>query len=330
MRLDDALRMYNIPYSIEEVRDSEDFTSYKLRASSASATRSKLKTRLDDLSDATDSQIDMISDGGLFLRIRKSPKKYEWKDYNGYVDFSDSRIPFIVGFVNGEIKMDNIDNARHMLVCGTTGSGKSVFLHNLIVSFLCNQSDYLYLVDCKRVEFGIYKDEAMVVNDVFGERSVASVTSHLIHAMEERYKQMEKDGVNDFSDFLQIHPNERRHILVVDELSDLISSKEAKKMVIPRLLRLAQLGRAAGFHVILATQRPDASVIDGTLKDNIPTRMAFRTPSAIGSRIILGQGGAERLLGNGDGLYQRNGSFNLERVQAPFISLEEIRSMKVS
>ena len=101
--------------------------------------------------------------------------------------------------------------------------------------------------------------------------------------------------------------------------------RQSEKIIVPRLLRLAQKGRAAGVHVILATQRPDSSVINGTLKGNMPTRIAFRTISNIDSRIILDQSGAERLAGNGDGLYLRNGAFNLERVQSPYISIEDIK-----
>ena len=142
--------------------------------------------------------------------------------------------------------------------------------------------------------------------------------------MEKRYQQMEKNRVNDFLEYKRLYPQEKRHILIIDELADLITDNESKKVLVPRLLRIAQKGRAAGCHVILATQRPDASVINGTLKGNMPTRAAFRTISNIDSRIILDQSGAERLTGNGDLLYLRNGSLQLERLQAPFIALSDV------
>ena len=136
---------------------------------------------------------------------------------------------------------------------------------------------------------------------------------------------MKAAGVNNFEDFKKLYPEERRHILVIDELSDLIGDKKAKNAIVPELLRIAQKGRAAGVHVILATQRPDSTVINGTLKGNIPTLISFKTISRIDSQIILDRTGAEKLAGNGDGLYLKNGSMTLQRVQSPFITLEDIK-----
>ena len=327
MNLQDALRMYRLPYDIVETIDGDDMVTYRLRPTSASATRQKLKSRLNDLMDATDQRMELILEDGVSIRIKKAPKIYRWMDYSGYIDFSDEKIPFIVGFSNGQIKMDTMADAVHMLIGGTTGSGKSVFLHNLITTFACNPNNYLYLVDCKFVEFGIYKDSAMVSTEMFGENSVAQISSYLVDEMERRYRFMAEHGLSEFSEFKKRYPNERRHILVIDELSDLISDKKGRDILVPRLLRLAQKGRASGIHVILATQRPDSSVINGTLKENLPTKCSFRTSSSVSSRIILDQGGAEMLQGHGDGLYKRSTSMFLERIQAPYISMDDIRSI---
>jgi len=328
MTIQDALKLYNIPYMIETETAAPGFTSYKLKPTAAGATIQKLKTRLNDLNIATGDNLELIQDqSGLYIRKKTAAAIYNYFDYNGYIDYNDPAIPFIVGFNQSGIVLDNIAAARHMLIAGTTGSGKSVFLHNLITTFLCNKNNYLYLVDCKQVEFSLYEKHALVACDVFGDQSAARFTSELVDIMQDRYLQMKSAGVNDFSEFQKINPKEKRHILIIDELSDLLSDHQAIKVIIPRLLRLAQKGRAAGVHVILATQRPDASVINGTLKGNIPTRISFRTISNIDSRIILDQSGAERLAGNGDALYLRNGSMNLERVQSPYISIEDIKKI---
>lgn len=331
MKLDEALQLYNIPYIITDQISGGGFTSYKLTPAGSSATLQRLKTRLPDLDSATGQTWDIITDGsGIFLRCKTGGALYRYLDYNGYIDYKNPDIPFIVGFNNGQIILDSMDAARHLLIAGTTGSGKSVFLHDLITTFICNSHNYLYLVDCKQVEFSIYESNAHVCCDVFGENSAAAYLNHVIDTMESRYADMKQSGVNDFKDYKKLHPDARRHIIVIDELADLIADRKSQKALIPRILRIAQKGRAAGCHVILATQRPDASVINGTLKGNMPTRIAFKTISNVDSRVILDQSGAERLTGNGDGLYLRNGSFTLERIQAPFITLDDIRSLKTA
>lgn len=327
MKVQEALTLYNIPYMIETETTAPGFTSYKLKPTAAAATIQKLKTRLDDIIIATGQRLELIQDqSGLYIREKTAATFYNYFDYNGYIDYNNPAIPFIVGFNQSGIILDSMDAARHILIAGTTGSGKSVFLHNLITTFCCNSNCYLYLVDCKQVEFSIYEDNALIASDVFGDQSAGSFTAALVDIMQDRYEQMKRAGVNDFKDFQKIDPNEKRHILIIDELSDLLHDRQSEKIIVPRLLRLAQKGRAAGVHVILATQRPDASVINGTLKGNMPTRIAFRTISNLDSRIILDQSGAEKLSGNGDGLYLRNGAFNLERVQSPYISIEDIKA----
>ena len=327
MTVNEALQLYNIPYMIESETTAPGFNSYKLQPTASAATIQKIRTRLDDIMIATGQRLELLQDrNGLFIRERTSAPVYNYFDYNGYIDYNDPAIPFIVGFNQSGVVLDSMDAARHILIAGTTGSGKSVFLHNLITTFCCNSNCLLYLVDCKQVEFSIYEDNALIASDVFGDTSAASFTAALIDIMEKRYKEMKRAGVNDFKDFQKIDTTQKRHILIIDELSDLLHDKQSIKVIIPRLLRLAQKGRAAGVHVILATQRPDSTVINGTLKGNMPTRIAFRTISNIDSRIILDQSGAERLAGNGDGLYLRNGAFNLERVQSPYISIEDIKA----
>lgn len=327
MTLSEALTMYNIPYVITETINGGGFTSYKLIPTGSTATPERLKSKLNAINSATGLLFEIVdTSNGVILRSWTGSTTYNYFDYNGYIDYKDSKCPFIVGFDSGGgIILDSLDNARHILVAGTTGSGKSVFLHNLIFTFACNSHTLLYLVDCKQVEFNVYEKNALIANDVFGEISAAKICYHLTDLMDDRYIKMKAAGVNDFEDFKKIYPEEKRHILVIDELSDLIGDKKARNAIIPELLRLAQKGRAAGVHVILATQRPDSTVINGTLKGNIPTRLSFKTISRIDSQIILDRTGAEKLAGNGDGLYLKNGSLSLQRIQAPFLTLDDIR-----
>lgn len=326
MTVQEALQLYKIPYRITETVTGGGMVTHKLSATASTATLTRLKTRLNDLIIETGLDLEIVQNKeGLFIRYKTDSIIYNYFDYNGHIDFDDPTVPFMVGFDNGKLKTDTLDNARHLLVAGTTGSGKSVFLHNLIFTFACNPITELYLVDCKMVEFDIYKGHALIAYDVFGDVSAGSITNYFVAEMEKRYREMQAAGVNDFTEYLKINPQAKRKILIIDELSDLIATKEARKAIIPRLLRIAQKGRAAGFHLIIATQRPDHTVINGTLKGNIPTRIAFKSISSVDSRVILDRAGAERLTGNGDGLYLRNGSLLLERVQAPYLSLDDIR-----
>ena len=328
MTVQEALNMYNIPYTVTATTTAGGFTSYQLTPAGAQATPEKLKSRLGALSVALCKDCEMIIDNFiLYLRVRDGDRLYfNYTDYNGYIDYNDPNVQYIVGFnTSGGLVMDDLDSARHLLIAGTTGSGKSVFLHNLIHTFCCNPWTNIYIVDCKKVELSVYSPRAYVVSDVFGEKSAARLTADFTRIIDQRYDDMLKCGVNNFTDYRKIKPQEKRNILIIDELADLINDKHSKKVIIPRLLRIAQIGRAAGCHLILATQRPDHTVINGTLKGNLPTRLAFNTISATDSRVILDRTGAERLTGNGDGLYLRNASQSLERIQAPYISLDYIQ-----
>lgn len=325
MKINDALQLYKLPFVISETITGGGFTSYKLTPAGSSATPERLKSKLNALQIATGQQLDIITENNsLYIRVTEKQPLYKYTDYNGYIDYNDPDLPFIVGFNQNGVKLDSMQAARHLLIAGTTGSGKSVFLHNLITTFICNNNNYLYLVDCKMCEFNIYKDNALIAFDVFGDQSAAAFASNVINVMQKRYKFYSEHNINDFPEYKKINPEARRHVLIIDELSDLIHDKQSERVIIPQLLRIAQKGRAAGCHVIIATQRPDSSVINGTLKGNIPTRAAFRTISGIDSRIILDQSGAERLNGNGDMLYLFNGKTDPERLQSPFISLDDI------
>lgn len=322
--IEQALQIFNLPYEVESIQDSPNYTLYGLRATGAGATLSRLRSRLNDIKNYTKSDISIIEDKGIYLRVEKSHVTYLYTQYNGYLDDS-MELPYMVGLTANECIVEDLTKSPHLLVAGTTGSGKSNFLHTLITSLICcDSAPYMYLIDCKKVEFSVYKSAAQVVSDV---PEVVNLLDFIVNEMDARYEMMQRAGVNNFKDFKKLYPDEKYHVIVVDELADLISTKEAKNTIVPLLLRIAQIGRAGGFHLVLATQRPDHSVINGTLKGNIPTRICFNCASRIDSQIVLDKAGAELLTGNGDGLYLKNGARDLTRFQATYIPMDYVKSI---
>lgn len=326
MDLQQALKLFNLPFSVTSIRESGVSRDYLLTPTGAQATLNRLKSRLDDIQAVTGASISIVLNSGLWLRTDKKSKTiYDFSKYNGYVcdKYEVYELPYMVGLTSTECIVEDLAKAPHLLVAGTTGSGKSNFLHTLIACLCSNKNTSLFLLDCKRVEFSIYEKVANVYKDIDG---AYYVTAYLLQEMDKRYKLMESYGVNNIKDLRKYEPDANYLVFVVDELADLISDKEAKKRIIPRLLRIAQLGRAAGIHLILATQRPDHTVINGTLKGNIPTRIAFNCASSFDSRVILDKTGAEYLTGNGDGLFLKNGARDLVRFQACYYPLDEVKA----
>ena len=327
MTIQDALRLYNIPYIVTSIQEGDGYKQYKLAPAASGATIEKLQRRLKDVQIATGVRYDLVieNETDLYLTCKTKQAFYDWYDYNGHLDFDNPDIPFMVGFTpSGQLITDTIKNCPHLLVSGTTGSGKSIFLHTFIKSCISNTTN-MWLVDCKQVEFSIYEKMCNVAYSVFGEPCAAKFIYHLVDVMEARNTAIKQAGYRDFETWQKANPKERRHILVIDELSDLLSDREAFTTLMPYLLRLAQKGRSSGIHIVLATQRPDANVINGTIKANIPTRIAFHAITNTDSRVILDRGGAEKLTGKGDALYLSNGAQSLQRVQAPYIDVEMIK-----
>jgi S-DNA-T family DNA segregation ATPase FtsK/SpoIIIE len=236
--------------------------------------------------------------------------------------------------VNGEVKSAMLNEMPHMLVAGATGQGKSVFINTVLVSLLLKMTPddmKLVLIDPKRVELGLYnKITPYLLKPVITDSLEAiKILKTLCFEMDERYNLLQDAAVRNISEYndkvstLNAN-NGHRHlpfiVTVIDEFADLMltGGDEAKNSII----RLAQLARAVGIHLIIATQRPSTDIICGLIKANFPVRVAFRTTSNIDSRTILDAGGAEDLLGNGDMLYSKGA--DLFRIQCPFISTEEV------
>ena len=241
--------------------------------------------------------------------------------------------------VEGRNVCGNIVKMKHILVAGATGSGKSVCLNAMLISLICKYSPEdlrLILIDPKKVEFAIYDGlPHLMINEIIADAQKAvSALNWAIKEMERRYllfEQKTRSGklVHNVDEYNRsLNENEEKLpkvVIVVDELADLMSV--AKKDIEDRIQRLSQKARAAGIHLVIATQRPSVDVITGVIKGNLPTRMAFRVIQEVDSRTILDSSGAEKLLGNGDMLYRTEGMFSSCRVQGAFLSSEEVQAV---
>lgn len=229
--------------------------------------------------------------------------------------------------VSGTVQMIAIDKAPHMLVAGATGSGKSVCLNDIIVSLLYQNGPddlKLIMVDPKRVELGIYTGiPHLLVPPITKADEAINALKWAVREMERRLDHLAKFGARDI-DAYNAKSQERmpKIVIVIDELADLMSQN--KRDVESLIVRIAQMARAAGIHLVLATQRPSVDVITGTIKANIPTRLAFAVASQVDSKTILDISGAEKLLGRGDMLMSTPELSKPKRAQGAYLSDKEI------
>lgn len=223
--------------------------------------------------------------------------------------------------VDGDMLTMNLQAMPHLLVAGTTGSGKSSFINTMLVSLLRRADPErvkLVLIDPKMVELTPYEGVPHLMFPVVTEVDQAITTLKWVEdEMDQRYEMMRDAGVRHVDGIGLPYI-----VVVVDELADLMMS--SKQQVESSVVRIAQKARAAGIHLVLATQRPSVDVVTGLIKSNVPSRLAFAAASAIDSRIILDEGGAEELLGHGDGLYLPQTARKAVRVQGAYVSDEEI------
>lgn len=250
-----------------------------------------------------------------------------------YPDFtSGGPLVFPLGRdVSGEPIFANLEKLPHMLVAGTTGSGKSIFIHSVLLPLLYkNSPDQLkmILIDPKRVELSIYEGIPHLIAPVITEakKSIA-VFRWAVSEMDRRYEMFMKAGARDIRSYNKNNKDEAIPfvMIVIDEMADLMSTfgKEIEGYIV----RLAQMARATGIHLVLATQRPSVNVVTGLIKANIQARAALQVASQIDSRTIIDMAGAEKLLGKGDMLFVSNDYSKPKRIQSAFVAEEEIREV---
>ena len=342
-RLSDTLVSFGIDAHIINVIRGPSVTRYELELDRG-VKLSKLTNLADDIAlalGATGVRISAIPDKISIVGIEvpnKLVSTVHIRDVIDSVEFhkSKSRISFAVGKdIGGNCIIGDIAKLPHLLIAGTTGSGKSVCMNSLIISLLFKakpEEVRLIMVDPKMVELGIYNGiPHLLIPVVTDPKKAAGALQWAVTEMMKRYRMMADAGVRDLDSYNKTCATvEDRQplpqiVVVIDELADLmlVAAKEVEEAI----CRVAQMGRASGIHLVIATQRPSADVITGLMKANIPSRIAFAVASAMESRIILDTAGAEKLVGKGDMLYAPLGQGKPRRVQGCFITDDEVQSV---
>ena len=258
---------------------------------------------------------------GVFLREIISNERFKSRDL---------KLPIALGkSISGVPIIGDLTSMPHLLIAGTTGSGKSVCINTIITSLLYKLSPELcklILIDPKMLELSAYEGIPHLLSPVITDaKKATSALGWTVKEMNNRYKLMSKVGVRNIDGYNEKHKLKMPYIVVVvDEMSDLmlVAGKEIENYI----QKLSQMARAAGIHIIMATQRPSVDVITGTIKANFPTRVSFQVSSKIDSRTILGEQGAEQLLGKGDMLFMSSAN-RIIRIHGPYVSEKEIEKI---
>ena len=337
-RLEDTIQSFGISATISDVTRGPTVTRYDFELEQG-IKLSKITNLSDDIALALGvSSVriapipNRISTVGIEVPNRQNSAVY-LRDIIDTPKFRNAKSTLTVALgkdIGGEGILGNISKLPHLLIAGTTGSGKSVCMNSLIISLLYKSRPEelkLIMIDPKMVELGIYNGiPQLYIPVVTDPKKAAGALQWAVVEMLKRYRLFSEQGVRDLDSYNEhkkasgedILP---RVVIVIDELADLMMA--ASKDVEESICRVAQMGRAAGMHLIIATQRPSADVITGLMKANIPSRIAFAVSSGLESRIILDQQGAEKLVGNGDMLFSPIGTRKPVRIQGAFVSDEE-------
>ena len=342
-RLADALKSFGIEPHIVDVIRGPSVTRYELELDPG-VKLSKITNLADDIAlslGATGVRISAIPDKISVVGIEVPNKSVNTVYAREVIDSlafrnSKSKTTFAVGKdISGNCIVGDISKLPHMLIAGTTGSGKSVCMNTLIISLLYKAKPdevRLIMVDPKMVELGIYNGiPHLLIPVVTDPKKAAGALQWTVTDMMRRYRLMSDMGVRDLESYNKVvrsDPDQtpmEQIVVVIDELADLmlVAAKEVEESI----CRIAQMGRASGIHLVIATQRPSSDVITGLMKANIPSRIAFAVSSAMESRIILDTQGAEKLVGKGDMLFAPHGQGKPKRIQGCFITDEEVQEV---
>ena len=338
--LENTLLDFGIMGKIKKVSPGPVVTLYEFEPAAGIKT-SKIVNLTDDIARSTSSISTRIAPvpGKNTIGIEIPNKEIGPVNYRQIIESSEFanpkvNIPITLGkTIAGYPIVGDLVSMPHLLIAGTTGSGKSVCINTLILSILYKHTPEtckLILIDPKMLELSVYQGIPHLLSPVITEpKKATSALKWTVNEMETRYRKMTEEGVRNISSFNDKAKKEGKKVMpyiivVVDEMADLmmVSGKQVENYI----QRLAQMARAAGIHIIMATQRPSVDVITGTIKANFPTRISFQVTSKIDSRTILGEQGAEQLLGKGDMLFMSSAS-RMIRIHGPFVSDAEIEKV---
>ena len=343
-RLVDTLQSFGVEATVIDTTNGPSVTRYELMLQRG-IKFSKVVNLADDIA---------LALGAVGIRVSAIPDKnavgievpnevqelVTARDIIGHPVFQNakSKLSFAIGKdITGSPVVGDIAKMPHMLIAGTTGSGKSVCINSILMSILYKASPEevrLIMVDPKMIELGVYNGiPHLLIPVVTDPKKAAGALNWAVTEMMRRYKLFSEIGARNLAAYnaeVAKDPESENEplpqvVIVIDELADLMAV--ARSEVENAIIRLAQMARAAGMHLIIATQRPSADVITGLMKDNIPSRIAFAVASAINSRIILDQSGAEKLLGKGDMLFNPLGVNKPQRIQGCFVSDSEVEEV---
>ena len=356
-RLEDKCREFSVAGSVVQIHPGPVVTTFEFKPD-AGVKYGRVTSLADDLCLAMQAESVLIarlagkSTVGIQIpnRMREQISLRQMLESEPYRR-SSSKLTLALGrTIHGEPVASDLATMPHLLIAGATGTGKSVAMNAMLTSILYRATPddvRLILIDPKRLELGMYEDIPHLLTPVVVEpKLAANALRWAVHEMEERYKQLAAEGVRNLEQYnrnvrrqLQERPPKQKArdasadvrddtprplpaiVLAIDELADLMMI--ARNEVEESIARLAQMARAVGIHLILATQRPSVDVITGLIKANLPSRIAFRVSSKVDSRTILDSNGAEQLLGRGDMLYLPPASSRVLRVHGPYISEQE-------
>ena len=339
-RLQEKLACFNVDAQIVNVTRGPNVTMYELQLAQG-VRLSKLTGLSDDIAlelGAPGVRISAIPDKNSMVGIEVPNKQVSTVSIREVIDSREfrsakSKISFAVGKdINGSCVIGDIAKMPHVLIAGTTGSGKSVCTNSILISLLYKATPdevKLIVVDPNMVEFGIYNGiPHLLIPVVTDAKKAAGALQWAVTEMMRRYRSLSEAGVRDIESYNKLAESDEtlehmpKLVIVIDELADLmlVAGKEVEEAI----CRVAQMGRASGVHLVIATQRPSADVITGLMKANIPSRIALVVSSAMESRIILDAVGAEKLIGRGDMLYAPLGK-GKKRVQGCYIDETEVQ-----
>ncbi len=346
--IEDTLASFDIPARVVQINVGPTVTQFGVQPGTYEKNGQTVRVRISKIVAVTDDlalalaaspvRIEAPVPGEAYIGIEVPNPEPTLVSLRGVLDdpiFKEIDSPLAIPLgrdVSGEAVAADLHKLPHLLIAGATGSGKSVAMNAIICGLLFNNPPErvkMVMVDPKRVEFPGYNGIPHLVAPVVTDPEEASgALSWLLVEMDERYRKFSEAGVRNIGGYNEKMPPEQQLpyiVMFVDELADLMMT--SPEVIEAKLVRLAQMARATGIHLIIATQRPSVDVVTGLIKANFPARLAFAVSSQIDSRVILDEPGAEKLLGRGDGIFMAPDRPQLRRIQGCFVSDSEIEAL---